>query len=107
MFGETVEVQTVIPVGTADEGKIVRTFVVDYIIKGSLKMFHKRGCYTHIVIIGNGLFQYGKVTGLTHVCACSRDKPKGIVIEAGSYIGISLLGKGLVLMIGASVDELC
>ena len=53
MLREAVKVQAVIPVGTSDERKIVGTFVVNYVIEGSLKMLHKCSSNTHVIIIRN------------------------------------------------------
>ena len=101
-----VEVQTVIPVCTSDKRKLVRTLVIDCVIKGSLKMLHKRLCHRHIIVKRNDLVKDRHISGLTDVSACSCDEPKGIIVESGSDVGVALLGKGLILMVCTSVLEL-
>ena len=69
-------------------------------------MIHKGGSHAHIVVERNHLRQNGSVACLADISGGSGDQPERIVIEAAADIGISLLGKRLVLMVCAAILEL-
>ena len=69
-------------------------------------MLHKGLRDRHVIIKRNDLVKDRHITGLTDVSACSCDEPKGIIVESGSDIGVALLGKGLILVVSATVLEL-
>ena len=107
MFREAVEVKAVIPVCTSDKRELMRPFMIHNIIKGALKVFHKRLCFACIIVKRNHFIEYGSVACLTDICTCSCDKPERVIVKAASDVGIAFLSERLVLMVCASVFKLC
>ena len=103
---EAVQVQTVIPVGAADERQAVRAAVQSGISHAPAKMLHQRDFRALFIIEGRRFIQDRHVAGLAHVCCGAGDEPQRIVIEARTDVGISALGQRLVLVIGAAVGKL-
>ena len=54
---ETVQVEAVVPVGTSDEWKAVRTEVLDDVIERHPQMLHERYLGTWLVVEGNGFIE--------------------------------------------------
>ncbi len=106
MLAEAVEVQTVIPVCTADLRETMRPFMSNREIKGSLQVFHERLCLGDIVIKRNGFFQNRDISGFSDIGACSGDEPERIVIEAAADIRIAFLGQRLILVISRTILKL-
>ena len=107
VFGEAVEVEAVVPVGTAYERQAVGTFMGDGITDAAPQMLHKGHGLTFVVIEGDGGTQDGIVPCLAQVCADSGDQPERVIIEAAAYVCVAFFGQGLILMVGAAVGELC
>jgi hypothetical protein len=53
MLGETVEIETVVPIRTSDQRKSVRALVGDRIPDTPAQMLHKRLCQRSVVIKRN------------------------------------------------------
>ena len=70
-------------------------------------MFHQRHLRTRLVIERHRLVKYAEIASLLDICNRSEDKPHRIVIESASDIVVTPLCKRLVLMVAASVRELC
>ena len=107
VLGEAVEIQAVVPVRAPDQRKTVGALVSDRVVHTPAQVLHKRLREGNIIIEGHGLIQNRDISGLADISADSRDEPERIIVEAAADVGIPLLGEGLILMIGASVRELC
>ena len=77
-------------------------FVIYRIVQTSGKMLEESGGYRHIIVIGNLFIQDRGVSGLADISRGTGNEPERIIIESASYIGITLLGKWLILVIGPS-----
>ena len=69
-------------------------------------MVHERRCLALVIIKRSHLVQNGYVAGLTNVSAGTCDEPQGIIIEAATDVGVTLLGKWLILVISTTILEL-
>ena len=66
-------------------------------------MLHERLRNGHVVVEGDDLVEDRRIAGLTDIGTGAGDEPERVIVEAGTDIGIALLGEGLVLMIGGAV----
>ena len=69
-------------------------------------MHHKRLRFCYIVIKRNLLRQNGGVACLAHIGGGAGNQPERIVVKAAADVGVALLGKRLILMVGAAVLKL-
>ena len=104
--GEAVQVQTVVPVRTADQGQLVGALVFGNIVEGTLQMHHHGLSLRGIVVKIDHLAENAHVAGFLDVGIHGVDQPQGIVIEAAANVHVAALGQGLILMVGAAVREL-
>ena len=75
MLREAVEVQTVIPVSTSDQGQIVWSLVVYDIVEGAFQMLHQCRCHAHIIVVRHHLFQDTKVSCLADISTRTCNQP--------------------------------
>ena len=72
-FGETVQVQAVIPVGTADQRQIMRAEVCAGISKGTTQVLVKGICFFFLIIKIDHFIQNREVAGLFQISGYSGD----------------------------------
>ena len=106
MSGEAVEVQTVVPVGAADQRQTVGPQVVDGIAEAAPQVLQQRLLRAGFCVEGHRLVQNGPVARLAEVGVRSGNEPQRVVVKAAAHSQVALLGQGLVLVIGAAVGEL-
>ena len=106
VIGETVQVEAVIPVGTAYEWQSMWAQVVDYVVKGDGEVLKEAFLTARYVIKGYGFIKDAEITCLTQIAADAEDEPHGVIIEAATDAVIAAFGERLVLMVTASVREL-
>ena len=106
MGGEAVEVQTVVPVGAADQRQTVGPQVVDGIAEAAPQVLQQRLLRAGFRVEGHRLVQNGPVARLAEVGVRSGNEPQRVVVKAAAHSQVALLGQGLVLVIGAAVGEL-
>lgn len=104
--GEAVEIQTVVPVGSADERQSVRAEVCADEPEAAAQMLHERRGIVRVTVKRNAFIQYRPVTCFAQVSVHARDQPQRVVVEPAADCKISLLRERLILMIGAAVREL-
>ena len=69
-------------------------------------MLKHRLSLAHIVIVRNHLIKNRPVAGFLDVSGNGKDQPQRVIGEISADVGVTLLGKGLVLMVAAAVREL-
>ena len=106
MLGKAVEVQTVVPVGTADQRQAVRAQMRPGIVEAAAQMLQQRLCQRRIVVKVHRLVEDAPVAGLPQIGVRAGDEPERIVVEAAAHGQIALFGQRLVLVIGAAVGKL-
>ena len=74
-IGEAVQVQTVVPVGTADQGKSVRSEVFQCIVEGTFQMLHQGSSQFFFVVEGNVFGEKRGVSGLSDVSGGCGNEP--------------------------------
>ena len=104
--GEAVQVQAVVPVGTADEGQHVGAEVLDDVVEGDAQVLEQRHFRTFFVVEGDGLIQDTEVSRFLDVCHRTEDKPHGVIVEAAADVVVAAFGQRLVLVVASSVGEL-
>ena len=75
VFGKAVQIQAVVPVGTADQRQVVGTEVCDGIAETAAQMFHQRLRCARVAVEGAGLFQDAPVAGLAQVGVGAGNQP--------------------------------
>ena len=85
----------------------MRTEVVHYMVERNAQVLHQRHFRAGFVIERHHLVKYAEVTCLLYICNGSEDQPHRIVVETASDIVVSTLCQRLVLVVAASVRELC
>ena len=103
---EAVQVQTVIPVSTADQRQFVRSEMGYGKVEGTFQVLHQRLCLGGIVVEINLLVENREISGLFEVGGTSGDQPERVIVEAASDIHVSFFRQWLVLMVCASVFKL-
>ena len=106
VFGEAVEIEAVIPVGTADQRQPVRTQMLHRVVEAAAEMLHERLRKREVAVKRHGFLQNGVVPRLTDVGVGSGNQPKRIVVEAAADRHVAFFGQRLILMVGAAVREL-
>ena len=76
-------------------------------VERDAQVFHKRHLCTGLVVKGHHLIENRVVARFLDVCHCTEDKPAGIVVETAANVIVATLGEGLVLVIAATIGELC
>jgi len=104
--GKAVEIEAVVPVGTADQRQAVRADALERIGQAALQMFVKRGFTAGLIVIRDHLVKNRPVAGLLEISAGAEDQPEGIVIEIAADVVVAAFGQRLVLMIGAPAGQL-
>ena len=104
--GEAVEIQTVVPVGSADERQSVRAEVCADEPEAAAQVLYERRGIVRVTVKRNAFIQYRPVTCFAQVSVHARDQPQRVVVEPAADCKISLLRERLILMIGAAVREL-
>ena len=104
--GEAVQIQTVIPVSTPDQRKVMRSFMVDNIAEGARQMLKERSSRGFIVVKRNLLIKNGEISGLLDIGSSTCDQPERVVIEAAADVHVAFFGERLILMVCAAVLKL-
>ncbi len=104
--GETVEIQTIVPVGTSDKRQPVRTEVLHYMVETDAQVLHQRHFAAGLIVPRHKLVKDGEVTRFADICRSAEDEPHRIVVEASAYIVVATLGERLILMVTTAVREL-
>ena len=104
--GEAVQVQTVVPVGSADEWKLMRTQVIDNMVHRNLQVFEETYFAAWLVVERHLLREDGEVARFLDVRHSAEDEPAWVVVETATYVVVATLGEWLVLVIAAAVWEL-
>lgn len=100
------EVQAVVPVGTANERQHVRTKVVDDVVHGHLQVLEERHLGAGLVVEGHHLVKDREVARLLDIGHGAEDEPAGVVVETTADVVVAALGQGLVLVVAATAGEL-
>jgi len=85
----------------------MRAEMINRIMEGTTKVLHEVGSLGWITVVWCHLVKDCIITGLLNICSSTCNQPKRIVVEAASDIGITFLGKWLVLMISTTIFKLC
>ena len=101
--GVAVQIQAVVPVRPADQGKPVGSQVVDHVSEGTAQVLEETPHAVGIVVEGNLFLEDRPIAGLLEVGAGGQDQPERIVVEVSSDRGVASLGQRLVLVVGAAV----
>ena len=104
--GEAVEIQAVVPVGSADERQLVWPKMRAGEPEAAAQMLHERRGVVRVAVKGHDLVQDRPVAGLAQVRVHACNQPQRIVVEAAADGEISLFRERLILVIGAAVREL-
>ena len=104
---EAVEVQAVVPVGTANERQGVWAEVLDDVVHGHLQVLEERHLGAGLVVEGNHLVKDREVARLLDIRHGAEDEPAGVVVESAADVIVAALGQRLVLVVAAAVGELC
>ena len=104
--GEAVQVQTVVPVGSADEWKLMRTQVVDNMVHRNLQVFEETHLAAWLVVEWYLLGEDGEISRLLDVGYGSENEPARVIVETATDIVVATLGEWLILVIAAAVWEL-
>ena len=105
--GETVQIQAVIPVSSSDQRKFVRSEMCCCIMERFVQMFKQRYFRTFLTVKWYRLIKNAIITGFFQIGGNRCNQPQRIIIKSASDIEIALLCQWLILMICASVRELC
>ena len=106
LLAEAVQVQAVVPVGTANQGQTVGTGVGHGEAYAAAQMLHQGHFRAGDIVEGGGVIQDGKVPGLRQIGMGGSHQPQGVVIKARANVVVAPLGQGLVLVIGRAVRPL-
>ena len=104
---EAVQVEAVVPVGTAYEWQGMRAEVVDDVIHRHAEVLEEGHLGARLIVEGHHLVEDGEVARLLDVGHGAEDEPAGVVVESASDVVVAALGEGLILMVAAAVGELC
>ena len=103
---EAVQIQAVVPIGAADQGKPVRPQPVQRVTEAAPQVLVERLLRAGLVVVLHRLVQNAPVAGLFQIRGDANDQPVRIVVEIASHIVVALLGQRLVLVIGAAAGKL-
>ena len=106
LLGEAVEIQTVVPVGPADERQLVRPEMRAGEPEAAAKMLHEGRCVLFVAVKRHAFLQNRPVACLAQVCVHARNEPERVVVEAAADGQIAFLRERLVLVVRAAVREL-
>ena len=104
---EAVQIEAVVPVGTADERQPVRTKILDNVIERHAQMLEERYLCSWLVVEGHHLIEDGEVARLLDVGNCAEDEPARVVVETTANVVVAAFRERLVLVIASAVGELC
>ena len=104
--GEAVEIQTVVPVGPADQRQTVGPQMRAGITEAAAQVLEQGPGQRRIVVKVHALIENAPVARLTQIGVNAGDQPQRIVVEAAAHGEVALFGQGLILVIGAAVGEL-
>ena len=104
--GEAVEIQAVVPVGSADERQLVWPKMRAGEPEAAAQMLHERRGVVRVTVKGHDLVQDRPVAGLAQIRVHACNQPQRIVVEAAADGEISLFRERLILVIGAAVRKL-
>ena len=105
--GEAVQIQAVIPVSSSDQRKFVRSEMCRCIMERFVQMFKQRYFRTFLTVKWYQLIKNAIITGFLQIGSNRCNQPQRVIIKSTSDIEIALLCQWLILMICASVRELC
>lgn len=106
VFRKTVQVQTVVPVCSADQRQTVGAEVGMRVVEAAAKVLHQRLGKALVIVEGDKLVQNRPISSLTDVCVGAGDEPQRIIVETAAHIQIALLSERLILVVGTAVREL-
>ena len=106
LLAEAVQVQTVVPVGTANQRQTMRTLVGAQVAKAAAQMLKKRLCKAVVVVKVHRFVQNRVVARLAQVGVHGGNQPQRVIVEAGADVHVALFRQRLVLVVGAAVGEL-
>ena len=104
--GEAVEIQTVVPVGPADERQLVRPEMRAGEPEAAAQVLHEGRCVLFVAVKCDAFVQNRPVARLAQVSIHARNEPERVVVEAAADGQVAFLCERLVLVIGAAVREL-
>ena len=105
-LGETIQVETVIPISAPDEREFVRPEPIEGVPETPLHVFEE-GCFAPgPVVVLNGRIQNCPVPRLFEICGDPDDQPEGIVIKIAADIIVPPFRQRLVLVVCAAALEL-
>ena len=84
MCGEAVEIQTVVPVGPADERQLVRPEMREGIAEAAAQVLHEGRCVLCVAVKCDAFVQNRPVARLAQVCVHACDEPERVVVEAAA-----------------------
>ena len=83
-LGEAVEIQTVVPVGPADERQLVRPEMRAGEPEAAAKMLHEGRCVLFVAVKRHAFLQNRPVACFAQVCVYTGNEPEGVVIKAAA-----------------------
>ena len=104
---ETVQVQTIVPVGTTDERQHVWTEILNDVIERDAQVFEQRYLSARLIVPRHHFIKNRKVARLLDVSYGTENEPAGVVVETTADVIVTALGQWLVLVVAATVGELC
>ena len=85
----------------------MRTEVVDDVVHRYLQVLEEGDLRARLVVEGHHFVEDGEVARLLDIRHGAEDEPAGVVVETAADVVVAALGQGLVLVIAATVGELC
>ncbi len=105
-IGEAVQVETVVPIGAADQRQTMRAKPFERVMETAPQVLIQRLRAARLVVELDRLVENAPVAGLFQVGRDANDQPVRIVVEVAADVVVSLFGQRLVLVIGAARGKL-
>ena len=103
---EAVQVQAVVPVGTANQWQHVRSQIFNNMIERNVQVLHQCNFTSRLVIERHHFIENREVARLLDIGHRTKDEPHGVVVKSATNTIVAAFGQGLILMIASTIGEL-
>ncbi len=103
---EAVQVEAVVPVSAADEGKPLRAQAIERVLDRALEVLVERSLGARLVVEWKPLVEDRRVAGLLQVGRDGENQPGRVIVEPGADIEVAALRERLVLVVRAAGRQL-
>ena len=85
----------------------MRAKVLYHMVERDTQVFEQCHFRTRLIVPWHHFVEYREIASLFDISYSTKDKPAGVVIETTTDIIVATLGQWLVLVIAATIRELC